>query len=300
MNLSPNKKKVLIPFLFLLIIFLISFTYKKNDDYNDLKKIFVEDKKELQEELNQVANNYKDLTVKNKKLSKRIIKEINKIISLKNSVNELDVKNFSLIRTYRKKVSEIQQHNRELFAQVDSLNLVNQVLRKDNIVTKKILTKKTKIATKLIRKNNSLAKINKKLVAQMKPAKKIRTSDIKAVAMRSKGSGKLSNTSKSNRTDAFKINFKLLKNEITTPGSKNIHIQVQDTKNNVIAAKKVVKLNNKEKIKCSDEIVANYKNEELDVLSLILVDRDDIDKGEYKINVFIDGNFTSSSIVTLR
>ncbi len=300
MNLFTNKKKVLTPVLLILVIFLISFTYKKNNDYNTLKQMFVEDKKELQQELDQMSTNYKELSVKNKKLSRRIIREINKIIYLKDSVNKLDVNSFNLIRQYRKRVSKLQQHNRELFAKVDSLNSVNDLLRKDNIVAKKSLDEKNEITTKLSKQNNSLAKINQKLKAQIEPAKKIQTSNINAVAMRSKSSGKLFSTTKSNKTDAFRINFKLLKNEITTPGNKNIHIQVQDKKNNVIASKKEVRLNNKKKIKCSDEIVANYKNEELEVLSLILVDRDDMNEGEYKINVFIDGNFTSSSVVTLR
>lgn len=300
MNLSINKKKVLTPVLLILVVFLISFTYKKNNDYNTLKQMFVEDKKELQQELDQMSTNYKELSVKNKKLSRRIIREINKIIYLKDSVNKLDVSSFNLIRQYRKRVSKLQQHNRELFAKVDSLNSVNDLLRKDNIVAKKSLDEKNEITTKLSKQNNSLAKINQKLKAQIEPAKKIQTSNINAVAMRSKSSGKLFSTTKSNKTDAFRINFKLLKNEITTPGNKNIHIQVQDKKNNVIASKKEIRLNNKKKIKCSDEIVANYKNEELEVLSLILVDRNDINEGEYKINVFIDGNFTSSSVVTLR
>ena len=88
---------------------------------------------------------------------------------------------------------------------------------------------------------------------------------------------------------------------ITIPGFKKVLIQIKDRNNNVIAAnEKKTTLKNNKKIKYSDELIADYRNNELEVLSLILVDRDNMEKGDYKINVFIDGNFTSSSIVALK
>ena len=47
-------------------------------------------KKELQQKLDKTKAKQRKLAIKNKKLSKRIISEINKIISLKDSVDELD------------------------------------------------------------------------------------------------------------------------------------------------------------------------------------------------------------------
>ncbi|TYP99767.1 hypothetical protein C7447_101371 [Tenacibaculum adriaticum] len=300
MNQKSSKKKVLTYLLFALVLFLLIFAYKKNNDYNDLKKIFAEEKTELQRELDEIIDDYKDLSVKKKDLSKRLIGEVNKIIALRDSVGKLEAFNFSLIRKYRRKIAALERQNKILFSKVDSLSTINDNLKQDNIVATEILNQKDSLASSLTKRNDDLEQTNKKLSAQISTAAQIKTTPINFEAMKERSSGKLTSTSRSSRTDAFRINFKLLKNEITAPGNKKIYVQVQDIKNNVITPKGVVTLKNDAKIEYSDEIIANYDNEELGILSLILVNRDDINEGEYKVNVFVDGIYTTSSVVKLR
>jgi hypothetical protein len=87
------KKKLLLVVLFLATIFSFIYAFNKSYDYKvvsfKLKKS-VEEKNELQLELDEKIASYKKLAVKNKKLSKRVISEINKIIDLKDSVDDLD------------------------------------------------------------------------------------------------------------------------------------------------------------------------------------------------------------------
>ena len=300
MNQKSPPKKVVTYLLIALAIFLLFFAYKKNKDYNDLKEIFSEEKKELQRELDEIIEDYKDLTVKKKELSKRLITEVNKIIALRDSVENLEAFNFDLIRKYRRKIAALERQNKVLFAKVDSLSTINDDLKQDNIITTEILNQKDSLANSLTQKNDDLEKTNKKLEAQISKVAQLKTTPVSTVAMKERSSGKLTSTSRANRTDAFRINFKLLKNEITTPGNKNIYIQLQDPKKNVVTAKGVATLKNEARIEYSDEIIANYNNEELEVLSLILVNRDEISKGKYKINVFVDGVYTTGSEIELK
>lgn len=303
MSTKPPKKRTLRYALLAITLLMIFFAFSKNNDYNNLKDVLTKDKEDLQVELNGIVEDYKQLNVKNKKLSRRVIKEINKIIALKDSVKNLKVENFKLIRSFRRSTAKLQKENRILISKVDSLNIVNSDLKKENILANEILSKKNIIESNLKKKNHSLAEVNEKLKEEIEiaPAREIKTSNVKAIAMKEKNSGKLATTFKHNRTDAFRVNFKLLENDLTAPGDKKIHIQVKDKKDNVIAAKtEEAVLKNDKKIKYSDELIADYKNEEIEVLSLILVDRENMEKGEYKINVFIDGNYSSSSIVTLK
>ena len=300
MKASPPKKRPLKYILLIVAISMSFFAFNKHKDYNSLKEVLVEDKNELQAELSGIAKEYKELNIKNKKLSRRVIKEINTIIVLKDSVKNLEIENFGLIRKFRKRISILQQKNKILLATMDSLNTINIDLKKENILANEVLTEKDSLAKELKEQNNTLAAVNKKLKEKIAPAKKIKTSTVMAVAMKEKNSGELINTTKYNRTDVIRVNFKLLENNLTTPGSKKIHIQLKDKQDNVIAVKKEVILKNKDKIECSDELIANYHNEEIEVLSLILVNRDYMEKGEYKVNVFIDGDFSSSSAITLR
>ncbi|PKH49235.1 hypothetical protein CXF68_00375 [Tenacibaculum sp. Bg11-29] len=87
------KKKILLVLLFVATVFSFIYAFNKSYDYkvvsSKLKKS-VEEKNELQLELDEKIASYKKLAVKNKKLSKRVISEINKIIDLKDSVDDLD------------------------------------------------------------------------------------------------------------------------------------------------------------------------------------------------------------------
>ncbi|WP_028890132.1 hypothetical protein [Tenacibaculum ovolyticum] len=87
------KKKLLLVLLFIATVFSFIYAFNKSYDYkvvsSKLKKS-VEEKNELQLELDEKIASYKKLAVRNKKLSKRVISEINKIIDLKDSVDDLD------------------------------------------------------------------------------------------------------------------------------------------------------------------------------------------------------------------
>ena len=301
MNNTPKKKTNLIRYTLLsIILFLCFFAFSKIKENNKLKDVFAQDKIELETELDKVVTDYKKLNTKNKKLTRRVITEINKIIALKDSVKKLNVENYTLIRKYRRRLSELQKENKHLHMQVDSLKTANEFLKQDYAAVNKILDENKIATTKLQSENSELAAKYQSLEAKIQPAKKVKISAINAIAMREKSGGSLTETQKSSKTDAFRINFKLLKNTIATPGKKKIHIQLQDNKDEVIAPKVDVELNNNLTIKASDELVADYYNQDVDVLSLILVDREKLDKGNYKVHVFIDGDYTSTSQIALK
>jgi len=301
MSKNPLEKRIIVYVLFFVSLCMFFFTYSKNEDYNNLKNVLNEEKQDLQLELSGIVEDYEKLNVKNKQLSTRIINEINKIIALKESIKNLEIENFDLIRSFRKKTSLFQLENQRLATRIDSLNTINKKLKEKNILASKVLEEKVVLTQVLKKKNDNLEKANETLKIQMEPARKIKVSPIKAIALKERNSGKLTTTSKHNRTDAIRVNFKLLENTLTVPGDKKIIIQLQDKENNVIAAKsEKTTLKNDKKIDYSDRLIADYNNEEVDVLSLILVDRKNMEKGDYKINVFIDGDFSSSSVVTLR
>ncbi len=301
MTFRPQNGKILKNIFLSFTLLFAFFAFTKNKDYNTLKDVLIQDKQDLQMELDQIVTDYKQLNVKNKKLSKRVINEINKIITLKKSVEELEVENFSLLRNYRKRTTSLQKENRNLISTVDSLNIVNIYLKKQNVLAQKKLKKKEKITLSLKKENTKLAISNKSLEQLIEPAREIKTSLINATALKERNSGKLKITDRHNKTDAIKVNFKLLENNLSIPGDKKILIQVKNKENKVVAAKETIAvLKNDRTIEFSDEVTADYKNKEVDVLSLILVDRNDMKKGDHKVSVFVDGTFSSSSVVTLR
>ncbi|PKH50089.1 hypothetical protein CXF68_04920 [Tenacibaculum sp. Bg11-29] len=299
--MNPKKRKsLLIIILLLLTLFLSLYSFQKSNQYDDLQKVFQEEKADLEQELDEIIKDYTDVIVRKKRLSKRLRTELVKMNNLRDSIKSLPAGNYNLIRKYRKKITSLERENRKLFIRVDSLNTANQVLAQENIITNEILHQKETINTSLTEKNEKLEEIKKTLETKVAIGGIIKTSPVIVVAMKERSSGKLTSTSRSNRTDAFKINFDLLQNLVANAGEKSVYIQIIDENEKVIAPKGVTKLKDGGKIQYTDSIEVNYNNDKLSLVSLILVNRDDINKGKYTISAFVDGVYSGATTVKLK
>ena len=291
-----------LPIFILLALFLgiIIYSFQKKREYEKLKEHFLQDKLELQFELDEMAKNYEGISTKNEDISNRIVKSISNIAALKDSVKKVKEKNFGSLIKYRKLIASLQSENRNLIQEVDSLNNINIALQEKNSAINGELEEKTLVTNELQAKNAALKKVTDDLDYKLAPAKSIQISPISVIAMREKRSGQLAITNKASQTDAFRINFKLIENVLATPGTKKIHIQLKDDAGNVLVPKGEVVLKNKQTILVSDELVAEYEKEDLEVLSLLLIENQELEKGNYTINVFVNYDFTSSSKLTLK
>lgn len=294
------KNKGIIAFLLTLIITIGFLSYQNNSDYAELKEAFEVEKNELEFELNQVIEDYQEVSYDKVDVSLKLNKELQKIIELRDTIHNLKATDYGLINVYRKRISNLAEENKLLFTYIDSLNSVNNQLLTKNDSVQKALQLKENQNIKLQSKNYSLDKEKKILKKKMAKVEVIETSTIKLKAMKKRKNGKYTSTSRSSKTDAFKIEFDLLENKFINPGNKNMYVQILDTNENIIAPLKTVRLKNKKKIVCSDVLVVNYYNKLLSVMSLINVKRENINKGKYTANVFVNGIFAKSISIKLK
>ena len=297
---TQNRMASLVVVLVILLLFLTVHSFLKSSQYNDLQEVFQQDKADLEKELDEIIKDYTDVIVRKKRLSKRLNVELSKMSKLRDSIKNLKVDNYALIRKYRNKILSLERENRNLFIKVDSLNTANQVLAQENTITNEILTQKETINTSLIERNKKLEKKQKTLETKIAAGSVIKTSPVRVIAMKERSSGKLTSTSRSSRTDAFRINFELLENLVTSSGEKSVYIQIIDENKKVVAPKGITNLKNGGKIQYTDSIEVNYNNNKLSLVSLILVNREDINKGKYTVSAFVDGVYSTATTLKLR
>lgn len=299
--MTPQKRKsILIVLLLFLSLFLTLYSFQKSSQYDTLQKVFQDEKADLEKELDEVIKDYTDVVVRKKRISKRLQIELNKMQNLRDSIKNLNVNNYNLIRKYRKRIASLERENKKLFIRVDSLNTANDQLAQDNLIANEILKQKETINVDLTKKYQKLEVKQKDLEAKVAIGGIIKTSPVKVIAMKERSSGKLTSTSRSSRTDAFKINFDLLENPITNTGEKSVYIQILDENKKVVAPKGITNLKDGGKIQYSDSVEVNYNNNRLSLVSLVLVNRDDINKGKYTVSTFIEGVFTGNTTLKLR
>jgi len=147
--------------------------------------------------------------------------------------------------------------------------------------------------------NDTLSVQNSNLSEKVAIGSVLKVSSAKVLAMREKTNGKLVETSRARNTDAFRINFTIAKNEISEQGERQVYIQIVNSKGITVASKGELTLNDIQ-ISYSDQTIINYLNEAIDIISLVEVNRDIIDSGLYKVNIYIEDKFVGATQITLK
>jgi hypothetical protein len=290
-NKNSNNKIILIV-LGVLLLAVVAYTFYNNKQHKKVTDAIEEEKLEIEGNLDNMIVKYEEAIGQNTSLSSELSIERDRIISLRDSIKGLKATNYSLIRRYRKEIANLEETNRRLFFMTDSLKGLNQLL------TNNLDSANVKINNQLA-KNDTLSLQNMQLSEKVAIGSILKVSSARILAMREKTNGKLVETSRARNTDAFRINFTIAKNEISEQGERQVYIQLVNSKGETIAKKGSLVINDVT-INYSDQTIINYLNEAIDIISLVEVNRDQIEKGLYKVNIYTEERLIGATNFTLK
>ncbi|MGB5261954.1 MAG: hypothetical protein WBN28_00005, partial [Lutimonas sp.] len=137
--------------------------------------------------------------------------------------------------------------------------------------------------------NDTLKAVNEVLAKKVEIGSALNIKDAQVTALKMRSNGKYTETNKAQKTDAIKVEFRLIENEIAEPGDKEAYIVVQRPNGSVINAKGTVLLKDGTEVKYTEETTINYENAELDVVLFIEDKGEKYEKGTYPIRVYVEG-----------
>jgi hypothetical protein len=289
---KKSNSKLIVIVLAVLLIGALGYTLYNNGEHKKLTNAIEEEKMEIEGNLDNMIVRYEEAIGENTSMTNELTVERDRIIALRDSVKGLKATNYSLIRRYRSQISKLEETNRRLFFMTDSLTGANELLTID------LDSANVKISKQLA-KFDTLSIQNVQLTEKVAIGSVLKVSSSKILAMRERSNGKLVETSRSRNTDAFRINFTIGKNAISEQGERQVYIQIVDAKGATIASKGEVTFN-ETLITYSDQTIINYLNEPVDIISLVEVNRDDIVKGIYNVNIYIEDKFVGATNITLK
>ncbi|MBT8318349.1 MAG: hypothetical protein HKP59_12070 [Lutibacter sp.] len=287
-----SNSKIILIVLGVLLLAVVAYTFYNNKQHKKVTDAIEEEKLEIEGNLDNMIVKYEEAIGQNTSLSSELSIERDRIISLRDSIKGLKATNYNLIRRYRKEIANLEETNRRLFFMTDSLKGLNQLL------TNNLDSANVKISNQ-VAKNDTLSLQNMQLSEKVAIGSILKVSSARILAMREKTNGKLVETSRARNTDAFRINFTIAKNEISEPGERQVYIQLVNSKGETIAKKGELLMNNAT-INYSDQTIINYLNEAVDIISLVEVNRDQIEKGLYKVNIYIEERLVGATNFTLK
>ncbi len=281
-NTKTSNNKFLIIALTALLFLLIGYTFYLSKDHKEALQFLQDEKEQIIGNLTAMENKYDIAIAKNTSLSDSLTYEKEKIMAFKDSVINLKKANSSVLRRYRYQVSNLQITNERLINEVDSLKMISNVL----IDEKDSISSQLEVQTIY---NDTLAAINEKLAEKVAIGSVLNIKDVNVTALKMRSNGKYTETNKAQKTDAIKVEFRLMENEIATPGDKDAFIVLQKPNGAVINAKGTFTLSDETELKYTDQTTINYENAELDVVLFVERKGDKYEKGTYQVKVYVEG-----------
>ena len=291
-NNKSSNSKILIIALTVLLFALIGYTFYNNNDHKEAIKFLQDEKEQIIGNLTAMEEKYDVAIAENTSLSDSLTLEKEKIALLRDSVQNLKKINSDVLRRYRNQLASLEKTNERLLDQVDSLMFANNILTEE----KDSINSQLEIQTTY---NDTLVAQNMELARKVEIGGAINVENVNVTAMKMRSNGKYTETNKAQKTDAIKVEFRLMENEIADPGDKEAYIVLKNPAGQVINAKGTFMAKDGAELKYTDQTIVNYENADLDVVMLVERKGEKYEKGTYPIEVFVDGKMVGSAKLEL-
>lgn len=291
-NKNSNTKLIIIA-LAVLLLGALAYTFYNNTEHKKLTDQIEVEKLEIEQNLDSMIVRYEDAIAQKTSMSAELTVERDRIIALRDSIKDMKVINYSMLRRYKGEISKLEESNKKLFMLNESLISSNQLLT-TNLDSAKV------VITKQIAKNDTLTVQNLTLAQKVKIGSELKIGSAKVLAMKERSSGKLVETTRANNTDALRINLTIIKNDIAEKGDRQVYIQIADAQGKTMSPKGEFTLSNNTQVSYSDLSMVNYMNEAIDLISLIEVNRDLMKAGTYTVNIYIENKFAGATKFVLK
>ncbi|HSQ45433.1 MAG TPA: hypothetical protein VLM44_00795 [Lutibacter sp.] len=291
-NKNSNTKLIIIA-LAVLLLGALAYTFYTNTEHKKLTDQIEVEKLEIEQNLDSMIVRYEDAIAQKTSMSAELTVERDRIIALRDSIKDMKVINYSMLRRYKGEISKLEESNKKLFMLNESLTSSNQLLT-TNLDSAKV------VITKQIAKNDTLTVQNLTLAQKVKIGSELKIGSAKVLAMKERSSGKLVETTRANNTDALRINLTIIKNDIAEKGDRQVYIQIANAQGKTMSPKGEFMLSNNTQVSYSDLSMVNYMNEAIDLISLVEVNRDLMKAGTYTVNIYIENKFAGATKFVLK
>jgi len=270
--------RLIISSLVVVLIVLGIYSFNKYKSVESYKVFLKQEKVLIETELSDMLLSYDELS-ENYSLMASKLQEAKRETEIALDSLRLLNSDLSIITKFKEQLIVLKSKSKVLLSTIDSLNSANKKLQKEK-----------RYALHTIKKNTSridnLEVVNDSLNKSIDNAALLKASHINAQSYKLR-SGKKRLTDRAKRTNAIDVCITLNENPLALKGKKNIYIQIVSPEGNVVSDKGEAIFGDSSLIYSEKEVV-DYKNENLEICTAVVADKDDQPflKGYYFINIF--------------
>ncbi|WP_431156833.1 hypothetical protein [Winogradskyella poriferorum] len=284
--------RLIIGSLLIILTALGIYSFTNHKSIKSYEEFLKQEKFLIEQELSEMLESYDELS-EDYDLMASQLQEAK--LETKNALDSLRLlkSDLSIITKFKEQLIILKSKSKVLLNTIDSLNIANQHLMEEKQDALNTIERKSSTINALATKNDLLNKA-------IDNASILKASNISAQSYKLSGAKKRF-TTKARRANAIDVCILLAENPLTDEGDKEIYIQIVSPNGNVVGDKGEVFFDDDSLIYSKKELVS-YQNENLEVCSAIIADKDDkpFQKGDYIINVFHKKDKLGSTRVTLK
>lgn len=299
-NSQKNNSKTIITILSVLLAALAVFTIYNLKSSGDKIDDLTETKLQIQQDLDTKIAELDKAMTENTEMNSQLAETRDQLVVLRDSISQLTTIDRQSIKKLNLRIAELEKTKVRLLKDVDSLKVANQMLGVEiDSAHANIERQATAIQEKTV-ENEELSTQNTNLSEKVTKGAALKVSNVKAVALKERSSGKLKETEYANRVDAFKLTFLVRANAIAESGSKKVYIVIQNASGKVISQKDTFTDMSGQEVAYSDATDFNYENEDMEVIVITDVAANSLTKGDYYLKVYLEDKLLGTTKVSLK
>jgi len=299
-NSEKNNSKLIIIILSVLLAALAIFTVYNLKSSGEKIDDLTETKAKIQTELDKKIAELDEAMTNNVEMDSQLNETKNQLIILRDSIMKLKTIDKQAFNKLNLRIAELEKTKVKLLKDVDSLKVANQMLGIEiDSANANIQRQASTIQDKTV-ENDELSSKNTNLTDKVTKGAALKISNVKAIALKERSSGKLKETDNASKVDAFRISFLIRENAIADAGSRKANIVIQNSAGKVIGQKGTFYDSKGLQVDFSDETDINYENNDIEVIAITNIPQNTLTKGDYYVKVYLENNYLGTTKVTLK
>ncbi|MDD6437478.1 MAG: hypothetical protein PUG09_05345 [Prevotella sp.] len=283
------KKKILIPVILAAVLLLGGIAYlaltlhKSKQENKEMQELAELDKKEMENEYQQFANQYSEMRtqINNDSIVAQLTAEQQKTERLLKELKNVKSTDAREIARLKRELATVRAVLRSYVLEIDSLNRLNQNLTAENTRVRGQYEEATRTIEGL---NTEKASLSQKVAI----AAQLDAVGISMTAMDKRGHS----TSKLKKCRAFQVNFSIAKNVTAPNGMKTIYIRITSPTGSVLGSGASFSYENRTLQSTMSKSI-EYGGRETPVTAYWNVS-EALTEGTYNVSIFADGNMIGS------
>ena len=283
------KKKILIPLILVILalIGVLAYLFKNLEEQKqvnrDMQELAELDKQEMENEYERFALQYSEMKtqINNDSIVEQLTQEQMKTQKLLEELKKVKADDAREITRLKKELATVREVLRSYIIQVDSLNRLNESLKKENSRVNAVLEERNSQIAGLSSEKASLSE--KVAIAAQLDATNI---SLSLLNKRDKPTKKLKDTKK------MQVNFTITKNVTASNGNRTIYVRIQNPGGNTLSGGGSFAYENRN-LEYSMKKTIEYSGEEVSVATFWNVSQM-LEGGQYRVSIFADGNMIGS------